>query len=45
MEPPNDEAFLTSDEHGIVCASDAQGEIGERFLFGYKKLCEIKAAK
>ena len=40
-----DEAFLTSDEHGIVCASDAQGEIGERFLFGYKKLCEIKAAK
>lgn len=40
-----DEAFLTSDEHGVVCASDAEGEIGERFLFGYKKLCEIKAAK
>lgn len=40
-----DEAFLTSDEHGIVCASDAEGQIGERFLFGYKKLCEIKASK
>ena len=40
-----DEAFLTSDEHGVVCASDAEGEIGERFLFGYKKLCEIKASK
>ncbi len=26
-----------------VCASDAKGEIGERFLFGYKKLYEIKA--
>ena len=40
-----DEAFLTSDEHGIVCASDAEGEVGSQFLFGYKKLCEIKAAK
>ena len=40
-----DEAFLTSDEHGIVCASDAEGQIGERFLFDYKKLCEIKASK
>ena len=40
-----DEAFLTSDEHGMVCASDAEGQIGERFLFDYKKLCEIKASK
>lgn len=40
-----DEAFLTSDEHGIVCASNAEGQIGERFLFDYKKLCEIKASK
>ena len=40
-----DEVFLTSDEHGIVCASDAEGEVGRQFLFGYKKLCEIKATK
>ena len=40
-----DEVFLTSDEHGIVCASDAKGKVGEQFLFGYKKLCEIKASK
>lgn len=40
-----DEVFLTSDEHGIVCASDAKGKVGEQFLLGYKKLCEIKASK
>ena len=40
-----DEAFLTSDEHGIVCASDVRSEIGEHFLQGYKKLCEVKASK
>lgn len=40
-----DEAFLTSDEHGIICASDVRSEIGKHFLQGYKKLCEIKATK
>jgi hypothetical protein len=35
-----DEAFLVSDEHGVVLATDAAGEQGERFRSGYDKLME-----
>lgn len=35
-----DEAFLVSDEHGVVLATDAAGEQGERFRSGYEKLME-----
>ncbi|MGI6230623.1 MAG: hypothetical protein ACOYJL_06905 [Tractidigestivibacter sp.] len=35
-----DEAFLVSDEHGVVCASDAGGQLGERFAQGYQKLLD-----
>ena len=35
-----DEAFLVSDEHGIVCASNASGPRSERFAAGYAKLLE-----
>lgn len=33
-----DEVFLVSDEHGIVCASDASGAIGERLVKDYARL-------
>lgn len=33
-----DEAFLVSDEHGIVCATDAEGPRSRRFSTGYEKL-------
>lgn len=33
-----DEAFLVSDEHGIVAASDAAGPYGHRFAEGYERL-------
>ena len=35
-----DEAFLVSDEHGIVPASNASGPRSERFAEGYAKLLE-----
>lgn len=35
-----DEAFLVSDEHGVVPASDAGGPFGERLASGYQKLLE-----
>ena len=35
-----DEAFLVSDEHGVVVASDAPGEKSERFAGGYARLME-----
>ena len=35
-----DEAFLVSDEHGIVCASNASGPRSERFAAGYAMLLE-----
>ena len=34
------EAFLVSDEHGVVPASDATGKYGERLASGYEKLLE-----
>lgn len=37
---PVDEAFLVSDEHGIVVASDATGPHGQRFAAGYQRLLE-----
>ncbi len=33
-----DEAFLVSDEHGIVVAGDAAGPYGRRFAEGYERL-------
>ena len=33
-----DEAFLVSDEHGIVPASDADGTYGRRLALGYQRL-------
>lgn len=39
-----DEVFLTSDEHGVVCASDASGVMGKKFLKGYQKLLEVHKA-
>lgn len=33
-----DEAFLVSDEHGIVPASDADGPYGRRLALGYQRL-------
>jgi hypothetical protein len=39
-----DEAFLVSDEHGIVPASDCEGPEGRRFASGYAKLLS-KAGK
>lgn len=33
-----DEAFLVSDEHGVVPASDKSGEVSRRFAEGYAKL-------
>lgn len=35
-----DEAFLVSDEHGIVAATDATGPHGLRFASGYQRLLE-----
>lgn len=35
-----DEAFLVSDEHGIVCAADAAGPIGARLAKDYVRLLE-----
>lgn len=37
---PFDEAFLVSDEHGIVPASDRQGSHGIRMQQGYQRLLE-----
>ncbi|WP_077598554.1 hypothetical protein [Olsenella urininfantis] len=39
-ELPLSEAFLVSDEHGVVCAADARGAEGERFLKAYQRLQE-----
>ena len=33
-----DEAFLVSDEHGVVPASDAKGPMGERFAQSWEAL-------
>lgn len=38
--PSYDEAFLVSDEHGIVPASNAGGPRSERFSAGYAKLLD-----
>lgn len=35
-----DEAFLVSDEHGVVMAADASGETGRRLQEGYQKLLD-----
>lgn len=35
-----DEAFLASDEHGIVVARDAAGNHGKRMAMGYQRLLE-----
>lgn len=35
-----DEAFLVSDEHGVVAASDASGSVAERFAAGFERLRE-----
>ena len=34
------EALLASDEHGIICATDAAGSIGERLAKDYARLLE-----
>lgn len=33
-----DEAFLVSDEHGVVVACDASGDVGRRFRDGWERL-------
>lgn len=35
-----DEAFLVSDEHGVVCATDARGPMGKRFSDGWGRLLD-----
>lgn len=40
-----DEAFLVSDEHGVVCAADAAGPVGEQFARGWQTLLERGASK
>ncbi len=35
-----DEVFLASDEHGVVCAADACGSVGERLAKDYARLLE-----
>ena len=38
MDATCDEAFLVSDEHGVVPASDASGPMGERFAQSWEAL-------
>ena len=40
-----DEVFLVSDEHGIVCASDATGPRGTKLAEGYEKLLAAQKQK
>ena len=40
-----DELFLVSDEHGIVPAAGASGEVAERFSAAYVKLLDSERAK
>jgi hypothetical protein len=40
-----DEAFLVSDEHGIVCASDAAGPRGAKLAEGYERLLAAQKNK
>jgi hypothetical protein len=40
-----DEAFLVSDEHGIVCASDAAGPRGAKLAEGYERLLAAQKKK
>ena len=39
------EVFLASDEHGIICATDAAGSIGERLTKDYARLLESTAKR
>ena len=39
-----DEAFLVSDEHGVVRASDAAGPVSLRFFEGYARLLEMQGS-
>ena len=38
-----DDAFLVSDEHGVVPACEATGEHGKRMMAGYALLLERRA--
>lgn len=40
-----DEVFLVSDEHGIVCASDAAGPRGAKLAEGYERLLAAQKKK
>ena len=40
-----EQAFLCSDEHGIVVASDAEGDVAQRFADAYAKLLASERAK
>lgn len=40
-----DEAFLVSDEHGVVCAADAAGPRGARLAEGYERLLAAQKKK
>ena len=40
-----DEVFLVSDEHGIVCASDATGPRGTKLADGYARLLAAQKKK
>ena len=40
-----DEAFLVSDEHGIVCAADATGPRGTKLAEGYARLLSAQKKK
>jgi hypothetical protein len=40
-----DEIFLVSDEHGIVCASDAAGPRGAKLAEGYERLLAAQKKK
>ena len=42
---PCDEAFLVSDEHGVVCAEGASGPMGEQFARGWQTLLERGARR
>lgn len=40
-----EQVFLSSDEHGVVVASDAAGDVAQRFADAYEKLLDSERAK
>ncbi len=45
VQPQVDELFLVSDEHGVVPAEGASGEVAARFSAAYAKLLDSERAK